>query len=366
MRVLLLYICLFLTNAEALWAQNDKALKHGYTRQGDFIFLKGERIDQAGKKDIDQFSRAAGRKLILCSDVDAASFQVLSEEYTKDKNKVYYKWISPGRFWVVELPEADAATFESVGFNLARDKNHVWWYGAVQRGVDATTVKVVNDGFVWKDAQNVWYQHQQIVGANSKTFRHAGSGYYIDANGAYWGGDLIVGADPATFKVLGNSFVAVDRSSVYRSGQRQPHLDAGTCKFILHDPYGYQVISDKNGVYLNNLKILHAVPDDFAMIDRLTGRGGKYVFLVDTWHCTPVTVYREDDRLITETVLYEKGTTNALAVIKAEIASQKLKNMTLSGPTGEASAHQVPKWQIDIFQRADMIKRMNRVSKLLE
>mgnify|MGYP001215221163 CR=1 FL=1 len=92
----------------------------------------------------------------------------------------------------------------------------------------------------------------------------------------------------------------------------------------------------------------------------------QYVFLVDTWHCTPVTVYREDDRLITGTVLYEKGTTNALAVIKAEIASQKLKNMTLSAPPGEASAHQVPNWQIDIFQRADMIKCMNRVSKLLE
>ncbi len=40
--------------------------------------------------------------------------QALSEEYTKDKGKVYYKWISDDRFWVVELPLADVQTFEVI------------------------------------------------------------------------------------------------------------------------------------------------------------------------------------------------------------------------------------------------------------
>ena len=68
-----------------------------------------------------------------------------------------YKWISPGRFWVVELPNADPASFDVLGFNLARDQKRVWWFGAVLPGVDAATVELVRDGFVWKDANHVWF-----------------------------------------------------------------------------------------------------------------------------------------------------------------------------------------------------------------
>ena len=350
----------------ALGVDAEEDLGRGYSREGKSILFEGKRIDQEGKLDIDRFSKAVGRQLTLCSEVDAASFQVLSEEYTKDKDKVYYKWISPGRFWVVELPEADATSFEVLGFNLARDKNNVWWYGKVQSGVDAATVELVRDGFVWKDAQGVWYQHEKIAGAAPLTFRHLGSGYYADQQRAYWGSIPIDGADLATFKVLRDSFIAVDQSMVYRSGQRLPHIDPGTCKFILHDPYGYQVISDKNGVYLNKLKFLHAAPNNFKMIDNLTSRGGKYVFLVDTHHCTPVTVYREGGRLIAETVLYEKGTANALAVIKAVVAGDKLKGVTLSPVPGESEAKPVPDWQIEIFQRGGMVERIKAAGKFLK
>jgi hypothetical protein len=61
------------------------------------------RIDQAGPETLDGFQRTLGRWLVLANDVDAASFVALSPEYSKDKNTVYHKWISPGRFWV-DLP----------------------------------------------------------------------------------------------------------------------------------------------------------------------------------------------------------------------------------------------------------------------
>jgi hypothetical protein len=250
--------------------------------------------------------------------------------------------------------------------NLARDKKQVWWYGSVLPGLDAATVKLVQDGVVWKDAQSVWYQHERIVDADPNTFRHLGSAYYVDAKKAYWGRDPIDGADLATFKVPGDSFIAVDQNMVYRSGQRLPHIDPGTCKVILHDPYGYQVISDKNGVYLNRLNFLHADPDDFKMIDNLTGTGGKYAFLVDTYYCIPVTLYWEKGRLVTETVLYETVTANALAIVKADVADDELENITFSPPPGKAAASKVPKWQIDNLQRDDLIKRMKQAGELLK
>jgi hypothetical protein len=372
MKLRFFLVCLVCMSTSVSAADKEgqtEPLGHGYTRQGEFIYFDGQRIDQAGREDFARFTRVLGYSPKMCVKLDATSFKALSLEYTKDKNMVYYRWISPGKFWVVEVDEADAASFEVIGFNLARDKNNVWWYGRILPGADPATTQIVHEGYVWKDKNKVWYQHQPIVAADPKTFRHVGAGYYIDAKGAYWSGDLIDDADPETFKVLGgNSFVAVDRTSVYCSGQRQPHLDAGSCKFILHAPHGYQVISDKNGVYLSSLKFLHADPDDFVMIDKLTGRGGEYVFLVDTWHCTPVTVYRKNGRLVAETVLYERGTLNALAIIKAEVGEDDttLKNLKLLPPPGKDVVGKVARWQIEIFEREDMIKRMKEAGTLLK
>ena len=356
------------------WADvTAEDLGFGYVRRGERVYFEGggktgmwsTRIDKPSSRNTDGFSDALGRKLRVCTSPDAASFEALSEEYTRDKNMVYYKWISPGRFLVIELPEADVATFTPINFAHAIDKNTIWYLDRPILHSDPKTVKLIDSRIV-KDSKHVYISGEPQPHLDAGTFRHLGSAYFIDANGAYWGGDQIDGADPATFKVLGDSFVAVDRSSVYRSGQRQSHLDAGTCKLILHDHYGYQVVSDKNGVYLNNLKFLYADPNDFGMIDKVTARGGQYVFLIDTWHCTPVTVYIENECLITSTVLYEKGTANALALVRAEVAGQKLKNLTLLAPPGEAAARTVPDWQIDIFQRDDMIKRMKDAGNLLK
>ncbi len=345
----------------------------GYVRRGDKIHFEGggktgidsTRIDEPSKRNIFGFSHALGRQLSVCSSLDAASFKPWSEEYSRDKNRVYYKWISPGRFLVVELPEADVASFKPINFAHAIDKNAIWYLDRPIPQSDPTTANLIGDRIV-KDAKRVYISGEPQPHLDAETFRDVGSAYHVDVNGVYWGGERIDAADLATFRVLGDSFVAVDRNSVYRSGQRQPHLDAGTCKLILHAPHGYQVVSDKNGVYVNNLKFLHASPDDFAMIDALTGRGGDYVFLVDTWHCTPVTLYREDRRLIAQTVLYEKESATALAILNAEVTGEGLKDITLSAPPGQAAAGEVPEWQIDVFQRDDMIARMRQAGELLK
>jgi hypothetical protein len=70
--------------------QADEVLGHGYQRQGAFICFDGQRIDQAGQDDLEEFAQTVGYELTLCHDVDVASFKALSEEYTKDKNNVYY------------------------------------------------------------------------------------------------------------------------------------------------------------------------------------------------------------------------------------------------------------------------------------
>ncbi len=240
---------LFQPSSPELLTQIDEAkaedLGHGYSRQGDFIYFKKQRIDQAGREDFDTFARSANLKLSQCADVDAASFKALSEEYTKDKNKVYYKWVSPGRYWIVELPLADTKTIEVISANLAKDAKRVWWYGAPLPGVDPQTFELVNAGFVWKDANSVWYQSTKISGADAKTFRHLDQAFYRDAHRVYWSSTPLAGADLDSFRTFGDdSPYAADRDNVWKGDTNIAGLDAPTFQAIHQSVY-----KDKNGVY---------------------------------------------------------------------------------------------------------------------
>ena len=110
-------------------------LGFGYHRRDQHIHFEGggrtgtdsTLIDQPSRMNVDGFSRALGRKPSVCKALDAATFEPLSEEYSRDKDMVYYKWISPGRFLVVELPQADVASFKPINFAHAVDKTTIWY-----------------------------------------------------------------------------------------------------------------------------------------------------------------------------------------------------------------------------------------------
>ncbi len=307
---------------------DTEILGHGYARKGDFIFFDGQRIDQAGKNDIDDFARFTELELRLCADVDAASFKALSDEYSKDKNKVYYKWISPGRFWVVELPQADVASFEVLGFNFAKDSKNVWWYGRPLPEVDPLTVVLVNDGFVWKDATNVWYQHKIIPGADAKTFRHLEQAFYRDANQVYWSDSRLNGANPDAFRTFGDdSPFGADRLGVWKGTTQIVGLDAATFEAVHQSVY-----KDKNGVYANGHPIENADPQTFrkvADLDQnftalLADEDHYYVFLPfrgEIYLVTPTT-----DSLKVKRQIWPTGTTqhptpkvDPIAISTAEI-----------------------------------------------
>jgi serine/threonine protein kinase len=244
--------------------KDKEVLGHGYSRQGDFIYFDKQRIDQAGNENFDRFAKSNNLKLSQCANVDAASFKALSEEYTKDKNKVYYKYKSIGsdRFWVVDLPQADAKSFEVIGSNFAKDAKNVWLSDVLLTGVDPMTVELVNPGFVWKDAKIVWYQSNAIPGAEAKTFRHLDQAFYRDANRVFWSMTPLEGADLNTFRTFGDdSPYAADRKSVWRADTKITGYDAPTFQAIHQS-----VIKDKNGVYAGDHLIENADPKSFLKV----------------------------------------------------------------------------------------------------
>ncbi len=255
------YIRQILTDAQNE-GKDKEVLGYGYFRQGDFICFDEQRIDQAGKEDFDTFAKSNNLKLSQCVDVDAASFKALSEEYTKDKNKVYYKWTGSDRFWVVDLPLADAKSFEVIGSSFARDAKHVWLKGELLPGVDPMTAELVNPGFVWKDATSVWYQGRKISGADAKTFQHLDQAFYRDANRIYWSMTPLDDTDLDTFRTFGNdSPYAADRRNVWKGDTKVTGYDAATFQAIHQS-----VIKDKNGVYVGDHLIANADPKTFLKV----------------------------------------------------------------------------------------------------
>ena len=232
-------------------------LGHGYTRNRDVILFDGQPIEETGRDDLPKLSRSIGKRLTLCHDVDAASFVALSEEYSKDRNTVYYKWVSPGRFWVIELPEADPASFEVLGFNLARDEERVWWYGAAQEGVDPATLELVNEGFVWKDARAVYYQHEKLEGADPASFERLNQHFYRDTERVYWCNTPLPEADPASFRTFGPDLNwGADDKEVWRCATRIEGIDAASFQ-----PVHQSVVKDRRAVYISPLPTVLAGAD---------------------------------------------------------------------------------------------------------
>ena len=170
------------------------------------------------------------------------------------------------------------------------------------------------------------------IDAPSQRVRHLASGYFADKNGVYWGVDPLRVADPAKVRL------------------------------ILHDPYGYQIFSDRNGVFVNGLKFLHAQPGDFVVRDNLSAVGGHFLFVVDTYHITPITVFREDGGLIVETVMYDPQSSRAMCVVRGDLTDRGMVRVTVS-PMPEAEPS-VPEWQLQVFQRPDLAKLLREKAEL--
>jgi hypothetical protein len=355
----------------------DADLGHGYVRRDGAIHFIGGGTTGTGADAtrIDMPSPMLLKKVVdsqfgsfkTTEGLDVASFEALSEEYTRDKDRVYHKVISPGVFLVIVLPEADPASFEVLASNLARDRKHVWYYERSQPGADPSTLEVVNERFaVFKDKDSVHYQSERIAGADPASFRHLGSGYYRDKNRVYWGPEPVPDTDPATFKVLGDSFVAKDKHSVYRSGGRLADLDVATTELILHNHSGYQILSDKNGIHLNAWTFPRSKPGNAEVIDEFTVKVGDLIHTVSMYQFTPVTVFREDGKLRAEAPCYEPGTYKLLGMITAEVTGEGLKDIRTVPLPGHGQAPTAPDWQLRAFERPDLVQRMIGAGKLLK
>ena len=355
----------------------DADLGHGYVRRDGAIHFIGGGVTGTGADAtrIDMPSPELLKKLVrhkfgpfkTAEGLDVDSFQALSEEYTLDKNRVYYKSTFDDLFIVCPLPKADPASFNLFSAGLVRDKNHVWSGDTILSGVDPATVEIINPAFtVIKDKDSVHYKYDQIRGADPASFKHIGSGYYADNKRIYWCLDPVPDADPATFEVVGDSFIAKDRNRIYRSGVPLPGYDVESFELILHNEAGFQIYSDKSGIHVNKMTFPRSRPGKVEIIDDQSVKTGELIHLVNPYQRTPVTLFLENGKLMAETPVYEPESRKAEGMITADVTADGLRNIRVSPLPGGGTVPEVPDWQMRVFKERHLVQRMLEAGKLLQ
>ena len=164
-----------LTGCSGRTGSGAEELGYGYSRKDGSVYYTGKRINQDVPQDLAFLERFLRRKLTIPTNVDAARFQVLSKQYNKNKDRVYYRWVRETKFWFVEISGADSASFEYLVSSLGRDKSHVCQQDSVVVGARAvTTVALGPLGRVWKDRSREWFSGSIIKGAALATFEALG------------------------------------------------------------------------------------------------------------------------------------------------------------------------------------------------
>lgn len=208
------------------------------------------------------------RELRIIEGADADTFQILSANFAKDKNSVFYK----GR----TINQADAPTFAAFGETcFAKDKHRAFYCDNPIQGADTRTFAAINDNYA-KDHSHVFHYYgfddHIVPGADISTFRTFGAnpGYGADRLMAYYEGQPIIGADVATFAPIAGTYLySKDKSRIYCKSVVSD-FDYSSFRSIGSGVYG----TDIAGVYdlvttcapKEDLKIPGADPNTFEEI----------------------------------------------------------------------------------------------------
>lgn len=204
---------------------------------------------------------------------DAATFQVLTDGWSKDKNQVYLK--------DKIISGADPATFRVVNATRGSDASGIVTYSGQRVAADPATYKYWKGPF-WRDATDVWADGRPLGLGPQKRLRELAYGfweiggrvvkcqsqqccvadeeiqpsdvdqddlpYIVTQNAVYLGLQRIEGIDPASFERIFVEF-GRDRQGLIWAGQRVPGGDAASFSgraTILRDKHGrYEIKVDR-------------------------------------------------------------------------------------------------------------------------
>ena len=213
-------------------------------------------------------------------DADAKTFQVINENYARDKGRVYYgdTYRKGQEYYMIKhsrlrvLDGADPATFRYLNYDYARDKAAVFYEGVAFPVKDVQTFELIDRAFA-RDRVTGYYQQRPIPGSDGTSFTRVDDRYSKDARHVFHsateprGTDpirrstLVKGALPGSFKILDIHGHAADAAQAYYRGEL---VTKDVASFKVLD-LGYAKTATR--VYYDGKPIPQADAASFAMLE---------------------------------------------------------------------------------------------------
>jgi hypothetical protein len=220
-----------------VWELSDRFAKAGSADIGGFIFSKDGTI----------FKKMGG--------------------YYINNNNVYSYERNEEKYVALNL---DLSTFELIDRCYGKDANNVYFFGQLQKEIDAKTFELIDSSSNYlKDKNNIYSyrscslgDHKIIEGADYETFEILSPWYAKDKNHVYVNKGEILDADAKTFSLLSqsNGSYAKDNISFFYKGEKIEGLDIPSLEIT-----NGRFLQDKNGVYTivydYNTYLVTTIPD---------------------------------------------------------------------------------------------------------
>ena len=161
----------------------------------------------------------------------------------------------------------DVDTFEVLDDEYSKDKHNIYYDGVTLSDVDMDTFQIIMPNYYAKDKNRVYSRHKKIKGANPKTIKVLNIAYIKDDKTVFSDfsfSNTLKNADVKSFEVLGQ-YYGKDKNNVYLMGEKIKKADVKTFQVISEESFKHYS-KDKNNVYLETYIIEGADPKTFEII----------------------------------------------------------------------------------------------------
>lgn len=192
-------------------------------------------------------------------------------KFYKNKDKIVY-FRNNGKIYDLKgLDELngieDVDTFEVLDDEYSRDKYNIYYGGVTLSDVDMDTFQIIMPNYYAKDKNSVYAGHKKIKGANPKTIEVLNISYVKDDKIVFSDfsfSNALKNADVKSFEALGQ-YYGKDKNNVYLMGEKIKKADVKTFQVISEESFKHYS-KDKNNVYLETYIIEGADPKTFEII----------------------------------------------------------------------------------------------------
>jgi hypothetical protein len=137
--------------------------------------------------------------------------------------------------------------------------------GIISLQVDESTFEIMNDKEYAKDKSKVFFQGNQIEGADSKTFKVLEKGYSCDKYQVYMDLETVIGANPKHFKLM-----------EYPYSRDEKTIFCGTIPMTVNDKKGFKVTKKGDMISSELTTTFIQENPDYSYIDTLKYKGVIY------------------------------------------------------------------------------------------